>query len=249
MRKEVKILPKVILAFLFVFSIWTSAISRVRFVPMEDLPALADFVIAGKVLDAPSRWDQRGVTINTDYTISVEENIVGLTPPKIVMSFAGGTVDGKTITVSETPVLEIWKTYILFAYEGKKYSVPVVGHEQGVFQIVYDTATGQNLIVDYNWYRIEMTQERKVIRGALTELDAKGALISPNVETKEKGSSGSKPVVKDAQGREIPQECGVFEKPKTRQHGAPMKKSEFIDFIKAQAHNKRVQNGEPREGS
>jgi hypothetical protein len=193
---------------------------------------MADFVIVGTVFDSTSRWDSRGVMIYTDYTIQVEENIVGDSAPVVVMSFAGGTVGEKTIIVTDTPVLEKGKKYILFSYEQGKYSVPVVGHEQGIFRVVYDSVSKLDFVVDYNWYQLEITDEKEIIRGPLTELDSDGALTVRKVETPKKRIVTPKPVIRDNSGKEIPQDSSVFTKPKARIRGIPITKSEFFDYIR-----------------
>lgn len=215
-----------------VFLLVSLANALVLYIPIEQMPDMADFVIMGTVIDSSSRWDEKGVMIYTDYTIQVEENISGVSSPQIVMSFAGGSVDGKTIFVTDTPVLEVGARYILFGYDAHKYSVPVVGHEQGVFRVVHDKVKEQDFVVDYNWYQLEITQEREVIRGPLTELDNIGALTIRKIEKKKKPEVTPKPVVRDVTGREIPQDSSVFAKPKVRKRGVPLRKSGFVNFIK-----------------
>jgi len=229
-----KILLKAILLFVLLASL---AHARVKYVPIEDMPAMADFVIMGTVIDSTSRWDQRGLMIHTDYKIQVEENILGDSPPVIVMSFAGGTVGDKTIIVTDTPVLEKGGKYILFSYEQGKYSVPAVGHAQGIFRVVHDSVRKMDFVVDYNWYQLELTDEKEVIRGPLTELDSKGALMARKVPTVKKPVVVPKPVVRDISGNEIPQDRSVFAKPKARKRGTPITKSEFIDYVRARTRD------------
>ncbi|UCH21316.1 MAG: hypothetical protein JSU83_22925 [Deltaproteobacteria bacterium] len=229
-----KILFKAALIFLLITSL---AHARVKFIPLKNMPAMADFVIVGTVFESTSRWDSRGVMIYTDYTIQVEENILGDSPPVVVMSFAGGTVGEQTIIVTDTPVLEKGKRYILFSYEQGKYSVPVVGHEQGVFRVVYDSVSRMDFVVDYNWYQLEITDEKEIIRGPLTEQDSDGALTVRKVETPKKRIVSPRPVIRDNSGQEIPQDSSVFAKPKPRVRGIPITKSEFVDFIRMRIHD------------
>ena len=223
------LLFKITLIFFFLTSF---AHARLKYIPIKDMPEIADFVILGAVVDKTARWDDRGVMIYTDYTIQVEENIMGDSPPVIVMSFSGGTVGDKTILVTETPVLEIGGMYILFSYDSGKYSVPTVGHEQGVFRIAYDRVEKKDFVVDYNWYQIEITDNQDIIRGRLAEFDARGALIFRNTALENKRPPLPKPVVRDAKGREILQDSSVFAKPKVRIRGTRATKAEFIDYIR-----------------
>ena len=232
-----KILFKTALFFVLLSSLVDA---RVKYVPIDDMPSMADFVIMGTVIDSTSRWDQRGVMIYTDYTIQVEENILGDSPPVVVMSFAGGTVGVRTIIVTDTPVLEKGEKYILFSYGQGKYSVPVVGHEQGVFRVVHDSVRRMDFVVDYNWYQLEITDDRKIIRGPLTEMNSQGALTVREVPAAKKTVVSPKPVVRDATGKEILQDSSVFAKPKVRKRGIPITKSEFIDHVREHTHGREI---------
>jgi len=232
-----KILFKAALLFVLLASL---AHARVKYVPIEDMPAMADFVIMGTVIDSTSRWDQRGVMIFTDYTIQVEKNISGDSPPVVVMSFAGGTVGEKTIIVTDTPVLEKGEKYILFSYEQGKYSVPVVGHAQGIFRVVHDSVRKMDFVVDYSWYQLEITGEKEVLRGPLTQLDSNGALTVRKAAAAKKTVVLPKPVIRDISGKAVPQNSSVFAKPKARKRGTPITKSEFIDYVRAHMHGKEI---------
>lgn len=214
-----------------VLIIAVSAYARVKLIDIEELPALADFIIIGTVSDSESAWDDQGIMINTHYTIDVNQNIKGETGHRIVMRFAGGTVNGQTITVTHTPVLDVGEKYLIFGYENNRYSVPVVGHEQGLFRIVSDKTTGQEMVVDYNWYHLERTSDGRMIRGSLTKLDEKGSLNVCNVEEIKRIGMDLKPVVRDIRGEEINQDNAVFEKPAARKRGTPATRSDFVSFI------------------
>jgi small nuclear ribonucleoprotein (snRNP)-like protein len=217
--------------FVLIILLVISVNARVRYIPIEDMPVKADFIIIGKVIDSSCRWDGRHVMIYTDYTIQVEESIKGKIPSKIVLSFAGGTIGEKTIIVTDTPELKIGERYLLFSYENNKYSVPIVGHEQGVFRLVYDKIKKKEYIVDYNWYQLELTDENRIIRGALTEIDEQGSLVLKN-SVEEKKKNIPKPVIRDISGQIIAQDDSVFTKPKTRKRGTPLTRDNFVNFIK-----------------
>jgi hypothetical protein len=150
------------------------------------------------------------------------------------MSFAGGTVGSDTILVSDTPTLEVGKRYIIFGYADNRYSVPVVGHEQGVFRVVYDSVTKQDIVVDYNWYQLERTESGRIIRGIITEVDSKDALVERPIVEKKKQKGEQKITVTDVYGREVPQNTAGFEKPRLRDRGERVTKSVFADFIREQ---------------
>jgi len=178
-RDDMKTLLRIFFIF---FLLLSSAQAKVKYIPIEKMPAMADFIVIGTVIHSTSRWDERGIMIFTDYTIQVEEKILSDVPSTISMSFAGGTVGDKTITVTDTPILKIGEKYALFGYNNNKYSLPVVGHEQGVFRVAHDRLKNVDFLVDYNDYQLEITKEGEMIRGPLTEVDAQGALIIRRIE-------------------------------------------------------------------
>jgi hypothetical protein len=156
-------------------------------------------------------------------------------PAAVELSFTGGSVKGQTITVSHTPVLEVGQTYILFSYENDRYSVPTVGHDQGVFKIVKDARTKQDLIVDYNGYQIERTTgEQRLTRGRLTRIDSEGALVQREIPQQIQ-SPPLKPVVRDAKGNIVAQDQSAHALPKLRVPSEPVTRIEFIQFIQSRA--------------
>jgi hypothetical protein len=226
-RNVMRILLK---ATFIVFILVSLAHGRIARIPVEDMPAEADFIIMGTVVYKSARWsDAREIMIYTDYTIQVEENIKGDKPSQIVMSFAGGTVEGKTIYVTDTPVLKVGEKYILFGYE--KYSVPVVGHEQGVFRVIHDSVRQDDFVVDYHWRQLE-TDGKVIFRGPRTVLDSRGALTVLDSVHKKKPEDLLRPVIRGDKGRVIPQEPTVFAKPEPKRRGVPATKSAFVDFIR-----------------
>lgn len=228
-----KILCRAFIAVFLVFLLTLSeAHSRVRYIPIENMPAMADFVIVGTIVDSSCRWDHRGVMIFTDYTILVEDRISGNPDHAIVMSFAGGTVGDDSIFVSNTPKLEVGETYMLFGLTNEKASVPVVGHEQGVFRVLKDSTNGKEYIIDYHGYLLEKLENGQVIRGPLVDMDIKDRLVIITQQVQKKVIS-PQPVVRDAYGKEIPQQGAIFSKPKCRERGVPLVKSAFVDFTKA----------------
>lgn len=233
-------MTRFLLHLLLVFFMTTSiASARVKLVQLDELPDLADFVIEGTVVEYSARWDDRGIMINTHYTIDVQTAILGKAPATIELSFAGGTVGGHTIGVSHTPTLDLGQTYILFCYQNNKYSVPTVGHDQGVFKVIHDAVSKGDFIVDYNGYQIErITNLNKLIRGHLTRIDKNGALVQRQVaESIQKPPI--KPIVRDAEGNIIAQDESAAAPRNLRQPSVPVTRAEFIEFIQLQPQRDR----------
>jgi len=85
-----KILYRTTITVLLILLTFSIGHSRVRFFPIEEMPAMSDFVVVGTVVDSSCRWGERGLMIFTDYTITIEERIPETSDRAIVMSFAGG---------------------------------------------------------------------------------------------------------------------------------------------------------------
>ena len=224
-----------ILPILLVFFMAASiASARVKLIRLDELPDKADFVIEGTVTQKTARWDAKGIMINTHYIIDVQTAILGKVPETVALSFAGGTVEGKTIIVTHTPELEIGQTYILFSYQNNKYSVPTVGHDQGIFKVIHDTRSNQDMIVDYHGYQLERTTSRqKLIRGRLTRIDKNGALVQRQV-SEQVQHPPIKPIIRDAEGNIIVQDESAYAPRKLRETSVPATRSEFIEYIQSQ---------------
>jgi hypothetical protein len=227
---------KVLLHMTMILIMTTSmATARVQLIRLDELPERADFVIEGKVKQKTARWDAGGIMINTHYIIDVQTVILGDAPKTVELSFAGGTVKDRTIEVSHTPVLEVGRTYILFCHPNNRFSVPTVGHDQGVFKVIRDAQTQQDRIVDYNGYQIERTAgSRRLIRGRLTRIDANGALVQRRVQEKSLAKPLT-PVVRDADGNIVDQDGSAVPSNQLREPSEPVTRSEFIRFIQTPA--------------
>jgi hypothetical protein len=221
------------------FMVTSMASARVKLIRLDELPQKADFVIEGTVTQKTARWDARGIMINTHYSIDVQTAILGNIPETVELSFAGGTVEGKTIIVTHTPELEVGQTYILFSYQNNKYSVPTVGHAQGIFKVIHDTRSRQDRIVDYHGYQLERTTGgQKLIRGRLTRIDRSGALVQRQVSQQVRHPP-VKPIVRDADGNIIVQDESAYAAPKLREPSVPVTRSEFIEYIQSQPQRDR----------
>jgi hypothetical protein len=208
------------------------------YIPYDDRPIWADFIIVGTVVDKSTRWsDIRKIMVMTDYTVQVEENIKGHNPGRIVISLSGGTVEGEGgVYVTDIPVLKVGERYVLFVYDKERHFGAIVGAYQGVFHVVHDIMEGEDFIVDYHWNQVE-NLGGLFRSGPRVELAPNGELVVvPQVKTPRPGAP-EEPVIwtwRDSEGNVIPRP----EKPEVTVELEPAKplkavtKSEFIAFIK-----------------
>lgn len=204
-------------------------------VPIEEMPSKADFVVVGEVLDKTCRWDDRGIAIFTDYVVAVKDRILGKTDDILFMSFAGGTVGGHSIFVTDVPRLEVGKTYLLFGLGNEKSSSPVVGSEQGVFHVVHDRVLGKEFIVDYDGNLLEKMPDGSLVRGRPVDLSVADRLTFVERKKEEKEPPAPKPVVRDYAGKVTPQPEFPTEAKTQAPQGAPVEKDAFIAYITRKA--------------
>jgi hypothetical protein len=115
----------------------------------DDIVQRADAVFLGKVVNMECRNGPNGKMIFTDVSFEVEELIysrdefLSKMVPVMVLSFAGGELDGKAVSVSDVPSFALDAHYILFTLmDGESYASPLVGSYQGLFDVIVDEITG-----------------------------------------------------------------------------------------------------------
>lgn len=118
-----------------------------RHMPYAEIAGSADLIVVGTVDVARCRLGDNGKMIFTDVTftdLNVAHAVQAVTQERLTLSFAGGELNGEIIRVSDVPVFEVGKRYLLYL-KNKKGPVasPVVGVYQGVFRILQDKETGK----------------------------------------------------------------------------------------------------------
>jgi len=111
----------------------------------------ADVIFWGRVSDQVSRYDVNGKMIFTDVYFDILELIYKseksepITGSSIVLTFAGGTVGGTTVRISDVPTFETGSSYLVFTkMDGIQYASPIVGGFQGLFKIITDEEHGRH---------------------------------------------------------------------------------------------------------
>lgn len=216
-----------------VFISLSSLYARTQQLPLEALPEKADYAAVVRVVDKEAVWDDRGVMINTHYVMQVEEPILGNPDPVVFIKCPGGTTAlGETIFVSDTPQFDLNGTYLIFGATDEN-SFPLVGHEQGVFRILNDKASGKQYVVDYFGSLLEKQAGGRIVRGRLVDPNIKDrlAFVEPGPM---KTAAEPKPVFRDAKGKMIPpREDKVSEQKEEPPAGQPLEKSAFVNYVKS----------------
>lgn len=176
-------------------------------------------VLVGTVVSSSSRWGEGKKMIWTDYEVSVEEAWKGSPAQFVTLSFAGGTVDGRSIIVTHVPQLAVGGTYV-FSLEDldQLYASPVVGTEQGLFREVTNKETGQRILLDADGWAVGFDRQGELTRLAPAEIaeapntvilrrDAPRLGVSARGKTAPRGIPGA--AYSDGSGKPLPAPSGL----------------------------------------
>jgi hypothetical protein len=173
-------------------------------------------VLVGTVVSTSTRWGDGKKMIWTDYEVSVEETWKGGPDRFVTLSFAGGTVDGKSIVVTHVPRLAIGATYVFSLNDlARLFTSPVVGAEQGLFREAIDQATGKRILLDADGWAVGLGSDGELLRLASSEAaDAPDTVIlrrdAPQIgasASKKRGITGA--AYSDGSGKPLPAPSGL----------------------------------------
>ena len=119
------------------------------YLPFDSVIKKADAIFLGRVTEQTSRYGVGNEMIFTDVYFDVtrliywSEKAGPITRNNIVLTFAGGSVGDKSVTISDVPSFETGSTYLIFTImDGKIYASPIVGGFQGLFRVIVDEEQG-----------------------------------------------------------------------------------------------------------
>jgi hypothetical protein len=117
----------------------------------DQLVSDAELIFQGTVTDAHSKWSGEGADrrIMTSVTFNIEDAIKGAPGRSYTIQMLGGTVDGETIEVSDSPKFKVGDRDILFVEHNGNQFVPLVGIMHGRFHIQTDVG-GREIVTKDN---------------------------------------------------------------------------------------------------
>lgn len=144
----------------------------------------AEMIFEGTVTGLRSEWTGAGADrhIVTYVTFKIEDPIKGALGADYTIRMFGGTVDGHTMEVTDTPRFKVGDRDILFVENNGKQFVPLVGIMHGRFRVQQDDATAQESIAKDNGAQVADTamlgrDEKAVSAGkALSKAEFKTAI-------------------------------------------------------------------------
>jgi hypothetical protein len=115
----------------------------------DELVSQAQVIFQSTVTDVRSEWAGAGTQrhIVTYVTFRVEEGFKGNAGATYSIRLLGGTVDGQTMEVTDTPKFNVGDRDILFVENNGSQFVPLVGISHGRFRIQREQTTGRDVVM------------------------------------------------------------------------------------------------------
>jgi hypothetical protein len=144
--------------YVFLFSLLTPRyVSGIQMhLPFAEVAQTADLIFVGTAVQESCRINQQQSMIFTDVLfedisiVHAKGSSVQRGSETIRLTFAGGSLDGRRVEISDTPKLRMGHRYLIFALDdGKIYLSPIVGGTQGLFEVVEDAETGEFRILTF----------------------------------------------------------------------------------------------------
>ncbi len=116
----------------------------------DELVNEAELIFQGTVTNVTSQWTGEGARrhIESYVTVNVEDPIKGNPGASYTLSMLGGTVDGETMEVSDSPKFKIGDRDVLFVEHNGTQFIPLVGIMHGRFRVQKDTLSGAEVVLN-----------------------------------------------------------------------------------------------------
>ncbi|MBA3608584.1 MAG: hypothetical protein H0W43_08795 [Chthoniobacterales bacterium] len=114
----------------------------------DELVSRAQVIFDGEVTGLQSQWIGEGAhhRIVTFVTFKVNESIKGDPGTTYSMRMLGGTVDGRTMRVTDAPEFKVGERRILFVENNGSQFIPLVGIQHGSFRVERDQSGRDTLL-------------------------------------------------------------------------------------------------------
>jgi hypothetical protein len=131
-----------LLALLATFFVASNSLHGTTVIPpsFDELVSRAEVIFQGSVTDVRSQWVGEGAQrhIVTYVTFKVEDAIKGAPGATYTMRMLGGTVDGQTMEVSDSPKFKKGDRDFLFVEHNGQQFIPLVGIMHGRFRVEHE---------------------------------------------------------------------------------------------------------------
>ena len=141
--------PTGILLFPVLFSLGLVASATTVIPPkFDELVSRAQVIFEGEVTGLHSQWIGEGAQhrIVTFVTFKVDDVLKGDAGTTYSMRMLGGTVDGRTMEVTDAPKFKVGDHDLLFVENNGSQFIPLVGIQHGRFRILKDQTGRETLL-------------------------------------------------------------------------------------------------------
>lgn len=138
-----------LLATVAMLSLGTARATTVIPPTFDQLVSEAELIFQGTCVETKSEWTGEGAErhISTYVTFKVEDALKGAPGTTYTIRMLGGTVDGTTMEVSDSPKFKPGDHDILFVEHNGEQFIPLVGIMHGRYRIAQDQATGAEMVL------------------------------------------------------------------------------------------------------
>lgn len=145
----------------------------------DTLVSRAEIIFQGSVINAQSQWVGEGAQrhIVTYVTFKVEDSMKGAPGASYTIRMLGGTVDGKTMEVTDGPKFKVGDRDILFVEHNGTQFIPLVGIMYGRYKIER-TEDGREIVATNSGVPVSAVSEIGKERSATTS-SVQTAAMSP----------------------------------------------------------------------
>ncbi|MEO5719157.1 MAG: hypothetical protein ABIR29_11360 [Chthoniobacterales bacterium] len=114
----------------------------------DELVSRAQVIFEGEVTGLQSQWIGEGPQhrIVTFVTFKVDDALKGAPGTTYSMRMLGGTVDGRTMEVTDAPKFKVGDRNVLFVENNGSQFIPLVGIQHGRFRVQKDQAGRDTLV-------------------------------------------------------------------------------------------------------
>lgn len=170
-------------SYLSVIAVFIAALSSTQATTVipptfDELVSRAEVIFQGTVTDVGSQWTGEGAQrrIVSYVTFKVEDAMKGVPGESYTLRMLGGTVDGETMEVSDSPKFKIGNRDIIFVENNGSQFIPLVGIMHGRFHVDKEEKTGREVIT---------TNEREALKdlsrlGKQEQTTSAAQALSPN---------------------------------------------------------------------
>ncbi len=145
---NMKIYRQLLLTAVALFSVADLRATTVIPPTFDQLVDQAEVIFQGGVTEVRSQWVGEGAQrhIVSYVTFHIEDTLKGDAGATYTMQLLGGTVDGETMEVTDSPKFQVGDRNILFVEHNGSQFVPLVGIMHGQFRLQRDQESGLEVV-------------------------------------------------------------------------------------------------------